>query len=195
MSSSYCNQSKSRKKANGCEKKKKREISSCIDIIRAMSTQWEPAKHCHRALTLLLRAVSRRQETAGPAATATITATTAGADQSTSLPGVGEEAPTSQPHAGLSSKTRKKRKLDSNSAPAEQDFAEDHGVDTSGLAGNTAGDNGLGVSGLFGGNAVLGQGVGDWDQSLDLDMNMVDLLQEGNFDSLMDLFGQQYPTF
>jgi hypothetical protein len=35
----------------------------------------------------------------------------------------------------------------------------------------------------------------NWDQTLDLDMNMVDLLQEGNFDSLMDLFGQQYPTF
>jgi hypothetical protein len=35
----------------------------------------------------------------------------------------------------------------------------------------------------------------NWDQALDLDMNMMDLLQEGNFDSLMDLFGQQYPTF
>lgn len=159
-----------------------------------MSTQWEPAKHCHRALTLLLRAVSRRQETANPSATATSnnTTTTAGADQSTSLPGIGEETSASQSHVGPSS-TRKRRKLDNSSTSAEQD-SENQGVDISGLAGNGAGNNGLGVSGLSGGIAVPGQD-GDWDQSLDLDMNMVDLLQEGNFDSLMDLFGQQYPTF
>lgn len=170
-----------------------------------MSTQWEPAKHCHRALTLLLRAVSRRQETTNPGATATTTAitaattttTTAGANQSTSLLGIGEEASTStsQSQAGPSSSTRKKRKLDNNYASAEQDSAENQGVDIPGLAGNTAGNNGLGVSGLSGSIVVPGQEDGDWDQSLDLDMNMVDLLQEGNFDSLMDLFGQQYPTF
>lgn len=168
-----------------------------------MSAQWEPAKHCHRALTLLLRAVSRRQETTttNPGATATTTAitaattTTASANQSTSLLGIGEEAPASQSQAGPSSSTRKKRKLDNNYASAEQDSDENQGVDIPGLAGNTAGNNGLGVSGLSGSIVVPGQEDGDWDQSLDLDMNMVDLLQEGNFDSLMDLFGQQYPTF
>ncbi|OJJ04162.1 hypothetical protein ASPVEDRAFT_196268 [Aspergillus versicolor CBS 583.65] len=172
------------------------EISSCIDILRVMSTQWEPAKHCHHALTLLLRAVSRRQEIANPNATATsntTTTATAGTDQSTSLPGIGEEASSSQSQAGPSS-TRKRRKLDNNSASGEQDSAENQGVDIPGLAGNIASNNGLGVYGLSGSIAVPGQDA-DWDQSLDLDMNMVDLLQEGNFDSLMDLFGQQYPTF
>jgi hypothetical protein len=50
--------------------------------------------------------------------------------------------------------------------------------------------NGSGSEGVFGSQQDM-----SWDQTLDLDMNMVDLLQEGNFDSLMDLFGQQYPTF
>lgn len=30
---------------------------------------------------------------------------------------------------------------------------------------------------------------------MDLDLDMVDLLQGGNFDNLLDMFGQQYPSF
>ncbi|KAL4789482.1 hypothetical protein BDV19DRAFT_383090 [Aspergillus venezuelensis] len=167
------------------------EINTCLDILRSMSTQWEPAKHCHRALTLLLRAVSRgdaasinttNNNTAGPG--------TAHADSSTSLPGSDKTQASTQPSA----QKGKKRKLDS---AAEQGGREGDGnvpdTPASGFDGSSA-YPGYSVPG----SEAVGQQAGgnaEWEATLDLDMNMVDLLQEGNFDSLMDLFGQQYPTF
>ncbi|KAL4780912.1 hypothetical protein BJX76DRAFT_350607 [Aspergillus varians] len=169
--------------AKGCM-----EISSCLDILRSMSTQWEPAKHCHRALTLLLRAVTRLDSTSGNTTiTNTATNTISGSDPNASLL-EGQSSSTQS-----SSNVRKKRKLDSSVAEQKSIERQGREADMSGLSGG----NGLGGgnSGVPGGGDMAGQQEVDWDQSLDLDMNMVDLLQEGNFDSLMDLFGQQYPTF
>jgi hypothetical protein len=63
------------------------------------------------------------------------------------------------------------------------------------VEGSCEDNRGLGVNGTESEAAFGSQQDLNWDQTLALDMNMVDLLQEGNFDSLMDLFGQQYPTF
>ncbi|KAL4881197.1 fungal-specific transcription factor domain-containing protein [Aspergillus karnatakaensis] len=154
------------------------EISTCLDFLRVMSTQWEPAKHCHRALSLLLRAVSRLDETNIPA-----TINQPASNQNL------EEAPS----------TRKKRRVDPSSSSSYLHSADslESGLPT----GRETGGDRIGEGGPSAeGNGTLteGQQQGrdlEWDHSLDLDMNMVDLLQEGNFDSLMDLFGQQYPTF
>ncbi|EED16746.1 fungal specific transcription factor, putative [Talaromyces stipitatus ATCC 10500] len=40
---------------NGCQ-----EISDCLDILQAMSRQWEIAKHCHTALSILLKNIQRQ---------------------------------------------------------------------------------------------------------------------------------------
>ncbi|KAL4922771.1 hypothetical protein BDW62DRAFT_215725 [Aspergillus aurantiobrunneus] len=163
------------------------EISSCLDILRTMSTQWEPAKHCHRALALLLRAVSRAEKPGGTATTATNAII--GPDHNTTIPG--DDPSSSQ--STTAANARKKRKID-GSSHMEQACLDGLGDGTH-MPG-FAGGNGLGVSGCIpSGGEMAGPGDVEWDQSLDLDMNMVDLLQEGNFDSLMDLFGQQHPTF
>ncbi|KAL4929439.1 uncharacterized protein BDV17DRAFT_281414 [Aspergillus undulatus] len=184
------------------------EINTCLDILRGMSTQWEPAKHCHRALTLLLRAVSR-----GDTATVT-TGVTAGQNQTTSTATADPRSFTVDANANASSiqtaatfpQMRKKRKLDAASASAfasgiehtstftqTQNRSQTQAIDADihALGGNGSGLSGPGVEAS---RQQDGQDA-DWDTSLDLDMNMVDLLQEGNFSSLMDLFGQQYPTF
>ncbi|KAL4951462.1 hypothetical protein BDW69DRAFT_196431 [Aspergillus filifer] len=154
------------------------EINTCLDILRSMSTQWEPAKHCHRALTLLLRAVTRGDATAAPA--------NLNAKILLQLLALALRTPST-------TQKGKKRKLDSTIAAAEQERLEDRdvGVDT------TAESNAFPEYSVPGStNAMAGQQAeAEWETPLDLDMNMVDLLQEGNFDSLMDLFRQQYPTF
>ncbi|KAL5339361.1 fungal-specific transcription factor domain-containing protein [Aspergillus crustosus] len=168
------------------------EISTCLDLLRVMSAQWEPAKHCHRALSLLLRAVSRLD---GAGSTIMATNTTS------SNPNPSEES------SSLSA--RKKRRVANN--PSTSSYLHTH-TDISGLESTVTledmetigrrpegslsgiGTNAHGSSRDGTENASVTQDQ-EWDHSLDLDMNMVDLLQEGNFDSLMDLFGQQYPTF
>ncbi|KAL4810795.1 fungal-specific transcription factor domain-containing protein [Aspergillus unguis] len=159
------------------------EINSCLDILRAMARQWEPAKHCHRALMVLLRAVSRDDTTVAETGTSAVTSTYTNSKPQAST--VGREDSSS--HSPIS--TRKKRKLDA-SATTNRDSQTIAGASTS----------------LDYDAESIPQpqpATGSWDNSLSfnsdaefgLDMNMVDLLQEGNFDSLMDLFGQQYPTF
>ncbi|KAL4945716.1 hypothetical protein BDV06DRAFT_230164 [Aspergillus oleicola] len=162
------------------------EINTCLDILRNMSTQWEPAKHCHRALTLLLRAVSRGD--AAPSI-ANVTATTGTAEESTSAAGADPNASSIQ----TTTQKGKKRKFDSTTAASGQERLEypANGADTLAESSAYAGYSVPSSTNEMGGQ----QGDTEWGTSLDLDMNMVDLLQEGNFDSLMDLFGQQYPTF
>ncbi|KAL4961287.1 uncharacterized protein BDV14DRAFT_192323 [Aspergillus stella-maris] len=168
------------------------EINTCLDILRSMSTQWEPAKHCHRALTLLLRAVTRGDAIAAPPnSNAHNTAAGTGtADSNTTIHSLDLNASSAQSTA----QKGKKRKLDST--------ATQGGREVEGIVPDTPApgfNRGSAYSGYsVPGSEVAGQEAGrnaEWETPLDLDMNMVDLLQEGNFNSLMDLFGQQYPTF
>ncbi|KAL4866285.1 hypothetical protein BDV12DRAFT_187573 [Aspergillus spectabilis] len=171
--------------ANKCS-----EISTCLDFLRIMSTQWEPAKHCHQALSLLLRAISRLDDTA----------------LSTINMNIASTNPNPNPIEVSSPSTRKKRKADDAKKSSSYLHTDISGIGSTATIGHQEPDrdstlpgpsgNELNASG-GGGNWSGTQQVQDleWDHSLDLDLNMVDLLQEGNFDSLMDLFGQQYPTF
>ncbi|KKK12259.1 hypothetical protein ARAM_002697 [Aspergillus rambellii] len=194
------------------------EISSSLHFLKIMSSQWEPAKHCHTALSLLLRAVSRLDPDSAAAAAAsnfpnaTTTTTTTGINstatnaQNRDTPAginAGEDSspPASSSSASAaSSGARKRRKLNagaSESLPPRQRTSSER------LSEYGAGGVGLGIQG----NSLPGNpnGTGPLDdgwsqsqsqsQALELDIDLVDLLQEANFDSLMDLFGHQYPTF
>ncbi|KAL2822614.1 hypothetical protein BJX63DRAFT_417653 [Aspergillus granulosus] len=206
-------------RVKGCQ-----EISSCLEFLRIMSTQWEPAKHCHRALSLLLRAVSRLDTIAGPATappsgpiSGTITtghSTDIGTGTGNTIPAMGSRtdpdpkninpASISLDESHLSPSTsRKKRRFDASftssyqhpSGPSGSSFGP--GADALGQIrpGESLDEGGDRLDIAEGASGSSSQQDLHWDQSLGLDMNMVDLLQEGNFDSLMDLFGQQYPTF
>ncbi|KAL3461444.1 hypothetical protein BJX64DRAFT_277776 [Aspergillus heterothallicus] len=203
-------------RGKGCQ-----EISSCLDFLRIMSTQWEPAKHCHRALSLLLRAISRfdtnpvavTESTSNPNTgpvmprpTADTTPATRSSRTESNLcntniapsRSLGSSEIESSPVGTL----RKKRKVDVSlssslthpAGPSGSGFTSGDDVVSQTRAGENLYDGGGDGSDLAASGFSSQQGL-NWDQSLELDMNMVDLLQEGNFDSLMDLFGQQYPTF
>ncbi|KAL2871037.1 transcription factor domain-containing protein [Aspergillus lucknowensis] len=187
-------------RAKGCL-----EISSCLDFLRIMSAQWEPAKHCHRALSLLLRAVSRLDIDSNSTAAATSTTTTATTNVNlitrTCISRLDPPSPGGEGRESESPlNTRKRRKLGPSSPRFES--ARSPAVDFASAEDSVAGVSRV-AEGVSDGLLSIGEvGSGfntqhdrNWDLSLDLDMNMVDLLQEGNFDSLMDLFGQQYPTF
>ncbi|KKK18532.1 hypothetical protein AOCH_007283 [Aspergillus ochraceoroseus] len=194
-----------------------REISSSLHFLKIMSSQWEPAKHCHTALSLLLRAVSRLDPDSAAAAAASsnfpnaTTTTTTTSINSTATNAQNRDTPAginagedSSPPASSSSASaassgaRKRRKLNagaSESLPPRQRTSSER------LSEYGAGGVGLGIQG----NSLPGNpnGTGPLDdgwsqsqsQALELDIDLVDLLQEANFDSLMDLFGHQYPTF
>ncbi|KAL2820946.1 hypothetical protein BDW59DRAFT_174285 [Aspergillus cavernicola] len=180
------------------------EISSCLDFLRIMSAKWEPAKHCHRALSLLLRAVSRPDPptTINAAATNIATASAMGTTITTAIGTLSNNNPSRGADQSPLTNKRKKRKVDSSSYPHSPgttgmgigvDYVEESlSQQDAGFGFSTVPGSGVDIGGDGSGSASEGM---NWDQSLDLDMNMADLLQEGNFDSLMDLFGQQYPTF
>ncbi|CEL09030.1 hypothetical protein ASPCAL12173 [Aspergillus calidoustus] len=211
-------------RAKGCQ-----EILSCLDFLRIMSTQWEPAKHCHRALSLLLRAVSKPDTTTSGPFTASTSGPRSGPIAGMSTDTGTAKADTAPPSASRTdpdpsltnsstvsllsrnrtnsspSNARKKRRLDASlsssyphpAGPSGSGFGHVSEPPTQMISveGSCEDNRGLGVNGTESEAAFGSQQDLNWDQTLALDMNMVDLLQEGNFDSLMDLFGQQYPTF
>ncbi|KAE8353152.1 fungal-specific transcription factor [Aspergillus coremiiformis] len=192
-----------------------REISKCLDFLQIMSTQWETAKNCHRALTLLSRNIQHATTPHQPS----------------------EPIPRTNPQEDDSSDTRKKRRLNShptirNSRVGSSGLeaanggspnnSDDDKNDTQGLnvpnvsCSNVSCSNDLpganhpleSFQGHPSGNTLLGspdivQSAEDrlfFPESashtmMDLDLNMVDLLQGANFDNLFDMFGQQYPSF
>ncbi|KAL6234021.1 hypothetical protein BDW75DRAFT_241494 [Aspergillus navahoensis] len=171
--------------AKGCA-----EIENCLEILGTMAGRWEPARHCHRALKVLLRAVSGGSSAA---------ASNAYVDMRSSNDTAGTTGHGAQFHPLTSSasedvsqsvsatNSRKRRKVELSSAETQlPESTADQ--ETSAESGPTGG-NELDTPSEIGGQDVY------WGYSMGLDINMVDLLQEGNFDSLMDLFGQQYPTF
>ncbi|KAI9931774.1 hypothetical protein ASPWEDRAFT_169385 [Aspergillus wentii DTO 134E9] len=173
------------------------ELNECLRFLHIMSAQWEPARHCHKALTLLSSNI--RQPTN---------------DTTTETP----QSPSTQNHNAA---RPRKRKLNANEPLNPHDpFAvipdthippntNNHEVplDTTILPtptnlepiistyANTQQtspsnsqdlENRLFLDGGFSGSTMT---------PANLDLNMVDLLQGANFDTLFDMFGQQYPSF
>ncbi|KAF7619111.1 hypothetical protein AFLA_000747 [Aspergillus flavus NRRL3357] len=189
-----------------------REISKCLDFLHLMSPQWETAKNCHRALTLLSRNIQH----------------------SSTVPTLHRpsEPPLSRtrPEDDNDFDTRKKRRLNSHPVTRTSrlgsssfEMTLDGTVHPSDNDEDTN-DPGLGVQNMSYSNDIqvsnnpseLVQGgtrlllspdtiqspedrlffsEGGSHSMMDFDLNMVDLLQGANFDNLFDMFGQQYPSF
>lgn len=192
------------------------EINECLKFLRIMSAQWETAKHCHSALTLLFSNIQQSaQEPQGYSDRAKGEGSTIntnkkrrldnnpsyhrGGRESMHLPLVPKNDPNEQQHQQptinpVSQSPEPNQELansyndaiaipSADIATAADDFTEADNNRLFFFSDNTSSNPGQGPGpGL--------SGVGNFD------LNMVDLFQApANFDSLFDLFGQQYPSF
>lgn len=168
-----------------------REITKCLTILHTMSTQWEAAKHCHRALSLLSRTI---QETG--------TTTTAGEGSPNKRRKVAVDPHHTAfftPINSLSStnmddeyaRGRAGRRTPTAAAAATTSGLHEHANTSSGYVHLSHEER------LFAAEAGStntndnnnGDAVGEFD------FGIVDLLEGSNFDDLADMFGQQYPSF
>ncbi|THC99420.1 hypothetical protein EYZ11_001144 [Aspergillus tanneri] len=200
--------------------KASQEITKCLDFLHLMSTQWETAKHCHRALTLLLQNI-RHQFSTDPITRPSLLQTLI--------------SPHDQSHPAnhnITTESRKRRRPVpfSPAIIGDTSLRPETGVppSTPNLRHeSTARNGGVGLSDTpsvqenhvcpmdshcplhtAGGSSRMGRDfrvdVDCQDQDrlffpdevvMELDSNMADLLQGSNFDDLVHMFGQQYPSF
>ncbi|KAI9043327.1 transcription factor domain-containing protein [Aspergillus affinis] len=226
--------------------KASREISECLDFLHLMSTQWETAKHCHRALSLLAHNIHHHQQLTSPSTTPTPAST----------PFLRRDLPGSQPRKpherqgqrqrdrspsttdpNIDPENRKRRRVESTTdSPLHDQYPSrtSHDAPASMTAGGNSHHYQTGTSMAtmcseippvldnrrLGGDdgEAAGRSLGsdpyrtalDQDQDyedrlffpdgsatsmMDFDLSMADLLQGANFDNLVDMFGQQYPSF
>ncbi|RHZ59391.1 transcription factor domain-containing protein [Aspergillus thermomutatus] len=175
------------------------EISDCLAFLRIMSTQWDTAKHCHRALSLLAENIRHSFTSAQQPR---ISASNSNLDSSS------REEPFSP--SSIANKRRKIASYDpsvplpSTESMAGQDPLTAPESGNVQLELNTTTPNGtetdyLGLTDLRQVQDARPFPLNDSSATatalMDLDLNTVDLLQGANFDYLLDMFGQQYPSF
>lgn len=159
-----------------------------------MSTQWEAAKHCHRALSLLSRTIQesgtttaaaaagegspnkRRKVAVDPHHTAFFTPinslSSTNMDDEYARGRAGRRTPT----AAAAATTSGLHETANTSGGHIHLSHEDRLFAAEGVSTNTNDNNN-------------GDAVGEFD------FGIVDLLEGSNFDDLADMFGQQYPSF
>lgn len=171
-----------------------REINDCSEFLRLMSDQWETARQCNQALSLLSAKIRQMDspDTSQPFTYA----------MSTPDREVGRIDP-----VGIRERGRYKNKSLSNHYSYETETSPPMRMDGS-L------ESGFQSSALHDRAADLNHGPPPMDttpSSLEIefqnndynhlaggsnfDLNMVDLLHGANFDNLFDVIGQQYPSF
>ncbi|KAK1149330.1 hypothetical protein N8T08_006552 [Aspergillus melleus] len=228
--------------------KASREISECLDFLHLMSTQWETAKHCHRALSLLAHNI--HHQFTSPPTTSTPTRTLS---LRRDLPGSQlrfphgrqaqrqrERSPsTTDPIIDPESRKRRRRVESTTDSPLHGQYPSRTGpeaqlsVSPAPTGGNNHNiqivaamptmssdiqpildnrrldsDGGEAAGRLLGSDpyrTALDQDQdyedrlffpdGSATSMMDFDLSMADLLQGANFDNLVDMFGQQYPSF
>ncbi|GIK02297.1 hypothetical protein Aspvir_006346 [Aspergillus viridinutans] len=156
------------------------EISDCLNFLRIMSAHWDTAKHCHRALSLLAENIRH-------------SFTSAQRPRSSDSKGI-DSSSREEPSSPNGSKRRRLSSYDpSVPLPSVSASVESiAGRDVGSLNAPELGDGPLELitntpNGIETESPYLGLP--------DFDLNTADLLQGANFDYLLDMFGQQYPSF
>ncbi|KAF7181688.1 hypothetical protein CNMCM7691_000985 [Aspergillus felis] len=154
------------------------EITDCLTFLRIMSAHWDTAKHCHRALSLLAENIRH-------------SFTSAQQPRSSDSKGINSSS-REEPSSPSASKRRRLSSYDpsvplpSATASVESIAGQDLGP----LNATGSGDGPLELTT----NTPNGIETGYLGLP-DFDLNTADLLQGANFDYLLDMFGQQYPSF
>ncbi|KAF7597079.1 hypothetical protein BBP40_010553 [Aspergillus hancockii] len=184
------------------------EITKCLDFLQIMSSQWETAKNCHRALTLLSQNIQHSSTPTPFRPSEPIEARCKQGDD--------------DDNDYVDRDTRKKRRLNSHTTMRTSRLGSS-GLEATGD--DETSDQTLNVPNVSSGADIRSSNntleplqnnnrsrllmSPDTVQStedrlffpegshtvMDFDLNMVDLLQGANFDNLFDMFGQQYPSF
>ncbi|PYH36600.1 transcription factor [Aspergillus neoniger CBS 115656] len=167
------------------------EIAKCLTILHTMSTQWEAAKHCHRALSLLSRTIQesgtnttagegspnkRRKVAVDPHHTAFFTPINSLSSTNMDDEYARGRAGRRTPAAAAAATTSGLHETANTSGGHVHLSHEDRLFAAEGVSTNTNDNNN-------------GDAVGEFD------FGIVDLLEGSNFDDLADMFGQQYPSF
>ncbi|KAJ5106450.1 hypothetical protein N7456_003125 [Penicillium angulare] len=151
------------------------EIDECSSFLLRMSSQWETAKQCHQALLLLSSKVRRDQHNmSNPHAYALRTPDREAA--SSEQDELREQNKYYQTNASPYDAFVPEPRPEINPMPARYNEGNTHSTVTEELDFQSA------EAGYLAGGSSF-------------DLNMVDLLDGANFDSLFDLIGQQYPSF
>ncbi|BCR84190.1 transcription factor domain-containing protein [Aspergillus chevalieri] len=187
------------------------EINECLEFLYIMSPQWETARHCHSALSLLFSNIRQSaQEPQGyrhraeDEGSATNTNKKRRLDNNPSYYADGQEQmrPSLVPNPNLEEQQQQSTINPVSQSPEPNQELVNSYDPTSISADAATADNGFTEADnnrLFyfsdGTTSNPGQGPGLSGVG-NFDLNMVDLFQApSNFDSLFDLFGQQYPSF
>jgi hypothetical protein len=175
-----------------------REIEECLIFLRGMSFQWETARHCHMTLSLLSTKIKQMEDDPNPAVSSHSYAlrTVERAKDSR-----GQSNSHGNTRSGCQSRSRAEQVYPTD-PESLQTFIYDHGEPRIPSAPvisehqtNFHGDasaierpspqilevQNMDTNYLTGGSSF--------------DLNMGDLFQGSNFDSLLDMIGQQYPGF
>ncbi|GAQ11362.1 hypothetical protein ALT_8683 [Aspergillus lentulus] len=162
------------------------EINDCLTFLRIMSAHWETAKHCHRALSLLAENIRQSFTSSQQPRSSTSTLT------SNQNPNINHSS--HEEHAIANPTKRRKLSSHDSSVPlasatvsAESIGGGDLGPLNAPESGDVPLQNEL--------NTIIPTTDTDYLGLPDFDLNTVDLLQGANFDYLLDMFGQQYPSF
>ncbi|KAJ5085936.1 hypothetical protein N7532_010707 [Penicillium argentinense] len=194
------------------------EIESCSNFLHQMSTQWETARHCEIALSLLAAKIREAENEPDAAAKAHAYAIMRREEGEPLNPSEQRE----QRRAQLNNRSAESR-TNSQKTPFEANSTQRRAPQTEGpyteMAGVSLNANFLGTGTVhetvqrpyqsIGLGMDLGPAGAPSSLALDFqqtdssqlaggssfDLNMVDLLQGANFDSLFDMIGQQYPSF
>lgn len=160
-----------------------REIDDCSEFLRRMSSQWETARQCHHALSLLSTKIKRmgneQQSLANPHAYALRSPDGNDSSIHSIYPERYQQDITSadrhHTEAGYP-RVNPEPRPEINPMPSRYKESANDSILAEDL-GFQSDDAGY----LAGGSSF--------------DLNMVDLLDGADFDSLFDLIGQQYPSF
>ncbi|KAK9655655.1 hypothetical protein HCH54_000353 [Aspergillus fumigatus] len=155
------------------------EINDCLAFLRIMSTHWDTAKHCHRALSLLAENIRHSFTSSQQPRT------------SPSDPSINPSC--EEPAIANPTKRRKLSSCDSLvPLPSASASASAEAMAGQGQGPLNAHESGNGPVEL---NMTTETTEMEYLNLPDFGMNTVDFLQAANFDYLLDMFGQQYPSF
>ncbi|KAJ6190773.1 hypothetical protein N7519_000794 [Penicillium mononematosum] len=179
------------------------EIEEFSGYLRLMSTQWETAKHCHMSLSVLTAKIQQSESGSDP--TANSQAYVRGSEGSPTL--VESLAAREENRRRLSRLSHSREEFDVSVEPSDLEHrnntwveAMHRGHDSTVVPSASMHPLQMNEQGILADTSSSQMDLQDMDAThLDgisnFDLNMVDLIEGANFDTLFDMIGQQFPSF
>ncbi|KAJ5244338.1 hypothetical protein N7489_004434 [Penicillium chrysogenum] len=179
------------------------EIDEFSGYLRFMSTQWETAKHCHMSLSVLVGKI--QQSASGSDPTANSQAYVRGSEGSPTL--VESLAAREENRRRLSRLSHSRKEFDVSVEPSDLEHRNNtwvesmhRGHDSTVVPSASMHPSPMNEQGILTDPSSSQMDLQDTDAThlegiSNFDLNMVDLIEGANFDTLLDMIGQQFPSF